>query len=147
MMKIIVSLFCVLFFSLGISKAQTQSEQLVGAWKISIDVKDRPFESKYSSEEKENELLVKQFKRFQKSIESRVYHFSPDGIFSIDWQYDENQFHEEGKWYMEEGDRLQLYSKEVHLTYKVQYLENKSLLMIPIGQDKGEIKRFVLIKQ
>ena len=147
MMKIIVGFFCVLFLAIGISEAQAQSEQLIGSWKISDDIKDRPFGSKYSAEEKENELIIKQFERLQKSVESRVYNFSQDGTFNIEWKYDKTQFLEEGKWYLEEGDRLQLYSKEVHLTYKVQYLENKSILMIPIGQDKGLVKRFVLIKQ
>ncbi|WP_057937326.1 hypothetical protein [Algoriphagus resistens] len=148
-MKIIlsVSVFCAVLLSSGIGYAQDKAAMLAGIWKISNENSHLPMEAKYLNYGKGNSLTSDQFKRLQASLDSREYVFSNDGFFKVDWEYGENSYQDEGKWHIDDNSKLQIHTGDTHLVYTIEFIEKDILLMIPEGQEKGQVKRFVLIKQ
>lgn len=101
----------------------------------------------YMNYGKSNSLKSDQFERLEASMASREYFFSNDGKFSVDWKYANGSYHDEGKWNIDENSKLHLVTSNTHLIYTIEFIESDVLLMVPEGQEKGQVKRFVLLKQ
>ncbi|MBN7817462.1 hypothetical protein [Algoriphagus pacificus] len=146
-MRIILSVFWLILFSTNISFSQKLDERFIGDWKVSNDDQFLSMEDKYSNFDKEQSLSSNKFKRLQASMSSREYSFFIDGKVSVGWKYEKDNFFEEGKWSLDDKYKLHLITHDTHLTYSFTFIGKNRLLMVPEGQEKGQIKKFELIKQ
>ncbi|WP_439488526.1 hypothetical protein [Algoriphagus sp.] len=148
-MKIILSLglFCTAMLITSICYSQNIDEKFSGKWKVSKDINHLSMDAKYLNYDKDNSLSSGQFKRLQASMDSREYYFSISGLFTVGWEYANSNYVEEGKWSVDDNGKLHLVTNDTHLIYSFSFLENNQILMIPVGQEMGQVRQFILIKE